>query len=122
MFISNYICPRYSAKSIKDIKLLNIVNKLKPEIIISNIGGGVQEVLAFYINKNVHKKTIIICSGAAIAFFTGEQATITDFDDKYYLGWFKRLLFNPIEYSIRIYKSFPLFLIVLREKIKVSYK
>jgi len=122
IFIRNYICPNYRNKSIKDVKLLNIINKLKPEIIISNIGGGRQEVLAFYINKNVHKKTIIICSGAALAFLTGEQAGITDRADKYYLGWFKRLLFNPVEYSKRIYKSLPLFFLVLTEKIKVSYK
>jgi UDP-N-acetyl-D-mannosaminuronic acid transferase (WecB/TagA/CpsF family) len=122
IFIRNYICPNYKNKSIKDVKLLNIINKLKPEIIISNIGGGTQEVLAFYINKNVHKKTIIICSGAALAFLTGEQAGITDREDKYYLGWFKRLLFNPVEYSKRIYKSLPLFFLVLREKINVSYK
>jgi len=121
-FIRNYICPNYETKSIKDVKLLNIINKFKPEIIISNIGGGTQEVLAFYINKNVHKKTVIICSGAALAFLTGEQAGITDLEDKYYLGWFRRLLFNPVVYYKRIYNSFPLFFLVLREKINVSYK
>ena len=122
MFIRNYICPDYKTKGIKDLKLLDIINKLKPEIIISNIGGGTQEVLAFYINKNVHKKTLIICSGAALAFLTGEQASITDFEDRYYLGWFKRLLFNPVQYYKRIYISLPLFFLVLREKINVLYK
>jgi len=122
IFIRNYICPNYNIKSIKDVKLLNIINKFKPEIIISNIGGGVQEILAFYIKKNVQKKTIIICSGAALAFFTSEQASITDLEDKYYLGWLKRLLFNPSQYYKRIYNSLPLFYFVLRDKINVLYK
>lgn len=122
IFIKNYVCPNYNIKSIKDVKLLNIINEFKPEIIISNIGGGVQEILAFYIKKNAHKKTIIICSGAALSFITGEKAKITDLADKYYLGWFKRLLFNPRVYYKRVFNSFPLFFLVLREKINVSYK
>lgn len=78
--------------------------------------------MAFYIKKNAHKKTIIICSGAALSFITGEQAKITDLYDKYYLGWFRRLLFNPMVFYKRVLKSFPLFFLVLREKINVSYK
>ena len=47
-----------------------------------------QEPLAFYLKRNLDKKIFIICTGAAIGFFTKTQAPINDFFDKYYLGWF----------------------------------
>jgi UDP-N-acetyl-D-mannosaminuronic acid transferase (WecB/TagA/CpsF family) len=121
-FIKNYACPKYNLNNLRDINLLNIINKYKPEIIISNIGGTVQEVLAFYINNNINNKTIIICSGAALSFYTGEQASITPIIDQFYLGWLKRLLFKPKVFYKRIIKSIPLFFLVISKKIVISYK
>jgi len=121
-FIKNYICPKYSINNIRDKELLNIINKYKPQIILSNIGGGVQEILASYINKNIYYKPMIICSGAALSFFTGEQANITYLVDKYYLGWLKRLFFNPKIYYKRILSSVPLIYMVIQTKINISYK
>ena len=120
-FIKNYVCPKYSATQVKDINLLKIINKYKPDIIISNIGGGIQEKLALYISKNI-KNQIIICSGAAISFFTGEQARITFMVDRLYLGWLSRLFFKPKKYYKRIYKSFSLFNQVNQINTKVLYR
>jgi N-acetylglucosaminyldiphosphoundecaprenol N-acetyl-beta-D-mannosaminyltransferase len=120
-FIKNYACPKYSVTRVKDINLLKIINKYKPDIIISNIGGGIQEKLAFYISQNI-KNQIIICSGAAISFFTGEQARITPIVDRLYLGWLKRFFFDPTKFYKRINNSFYLFNKVNRNNVKVLYR
>ena len=61
-----------------------------------NLAGGTQEILGLYIRKNIRIKTSIFCTGAAISFFTKDQAPINNFIDRYYLGWLVRLIFNPI--------------------------
>ena len=100
-----YIAPKYNKKFI-DLKLLNLINKYKPKYIIINIGGGSQEPLAIYINKNIKYNASIMCTGAALAFMTGEQAPINKFIDKIYLGWLTRIIWNPKLYLGRILKSF----------------
>ena len=95
--ITNYVAPNYKEK-IKDLKLLKIIKKVKPRYIVINIGGGIQEILGIYIKDNADKKISIFCTGAAIAFLTGRQAPINDFVDKFYLGWFWRLIYNPNSY------------------------
>ena len=77
-----------------DKKLLKLVNKKKPDFIIINIGGGKQEILGLYLKKLKNKVTIL-CTGGAISF-TGDQAPINNFIDKYYLGWLIRFIYNPI--------------------------
>ncbi len=100
-----YIAPNYNKKFF-DIKLLNLINNYKPKYIIINIGGGSQEPLAIYINKNIKYNASIMCTGAALAFMTGEQAPINKFVDKLYLGWLTRIIWNPRLYLVRILKSF----------------
>ena len=100
-----YIAPNYNKKFF-DLKLLNLINKYKPKYIVINIGGGSQEPLAIYINKNIKYKASIMCTGAALAFMTGEQAPINKFIDKIYLGWLTRIIWNPKLYLGRILKSF----------------
>ena len=96
----------YLKNNIKDQKLLKKIKKTKPKFIIINIGGQTQEVLGIYIKKKIKQKINIICTGAAIAFMTKRQAPINDFIDKYYLGWFLRLIYGPKNVVIRILKSF----------------
>ena len=36
-----------------DKKLLKVIEKIKPNFIITNIGGGVQEVLGLYLKRNL---------------------------------------------------------------------
>ena len=100
-----YIAPNYNKKFF-DLKLLNLINNYKPKYIVINIGGGSQEPLAIYINKNIKYNVSIMCTGAALAFMTGEQAPINKFIDKIYLGWLTRIVWNPKLYLGRILKSF----------------
>lgn len=104
----SYVAPQYTKSLIAhDIKLFELIDRIKPHYILINIGGEVQEILAYNINKNLkYKKISILCLGAAIAFLTGSQARITDKIDKFYLGWFYRLLFAPRVYYKRIICSF----------------
>ena len=101
----SYIAPKYKSKII-DTKLLNLIKRFKPRYIIMNIGGGSQEPLAIYIRNNIKFKISIMCTGAAIAFMTGEQAPINKFVDKFYLGWLLRIVWSPKLYLGRILKSF----------------
>ena len=100
-----YIAPNYNKKFF-DLKLLNLINNYKPKYIVINIGGGSQEPLAIYIDKNIKYNASIMCTGAALAFMTGEQAPINKFIDKIYLGWLTRIIWNPKLYLGRILKSF----------------
>lgn len=103
----SYVAPIYKKKII-DMQLLNKIKKTKPNFIIINIGGEVQEVLAKFIYKNLNNKTIILCTGAAIGFMTGSQAPINDTVDKFYLGWLVRFFYSPKKYLFRVIKSISL--------------
>ena len=118
--IYNYIAPYYKTKKVKDRKLLIKINKIKPDYILTNIGGGTQEVLGLYINKNLKKKAIILCTGGAISFFTGDQAPINNLIDKLYLGWLIRLLFNPLIFIKRYMQALKLIPMVFFNKIKIK--
>ena len=60
-----------------------------------------------------------MCTGAAISFFTGDQAPINVFFDKIYLGWLIRIIFNPRVFLLRYIKTLKLINIVLNNNIKV---
>ena len=85
---------------------------------LTNIGGGKQEILGLYLKKNLKIKTTILCTGAAISFFTKDQAPINSLVDKFYLGWLVRLLFNPLVFSKRYLYSLRLIPMVIFSKIK----
>lgn len=108
--VFNYTAPNYDKSNLlNDKKLFNLIDKIKPEIILINIGGEKQEILAYNIYKNSKdKKIFILCLGAAIAFFTGEQPRIGIVSDKIYLGWFVRWIGSPIKYLPRVISSFKL--------------
>tara|TARA_B100001248_G_scaffold86850_1_gene63604 strand:- start:2539 stop:3285 length:747 start_codon:yes stop_codon:yes gene_type:complete len=110
--ILNFIAPFYDPNNLKDKNLLSQINKFKPNIILINIGGGTQEVLGNYLKNNLKFSCKIICTGAAISFFTKDQAPINDLIDKFYLGWFIRLIFNPISFPKRLIYSLKLIKIV----------
>jgi len=101
----SYSAPHYK-KKIADHVLLSLVKKYKPRYIVINIGGGTQEPLAIYLRNNIKFKISIMCTGAAIAFMTGEQAPINKLIDKIYLGWLLRIVWNPKLYLGRILKIF----------------
>jgi len=89
-----------------------MIKKDKPRYIVINLGGGVQELLGSYLKFNLDYKPSIICSGAAIAFLTGQQAKIPLIFDKFYLGWLVRIIFNPSAFISRYIKAFKLFFLM----------
>lgn len=120
--VQQYVAPIYKKNKIIDRKLVKKINRIKPKYVIINLGGGVQEVLGNYLKKNLKYKASIICSGAAISFFTGQQAPFTDFIDKIYLGWLLRIIFNPFIFLPRYISAIKLFFLVLDTKVtKKSY-
>ncbi len=114
----HYTAPKYNSENIKDKNLLRKINKFKPDFIMTNIGGGTQEVLGLYLKKNIRKKATILCTGGAISFFTGDQAPINNLIDKMYLGWLIRLIFNPLFFYKRYLYALNLFPMVLFNKVK----
>ena len=117
--LNQYIAPQYNKDKIEDIRLLNMINFQKPKYVIINLGGNTQEVLGYYLKQNLKYKPVIICSGAAISFFTKKQAPISNFIDKLYLGWLVRILFNPKVFLPRYLKAIKLLFIVLNNKVEV---
>jgi UDP-N-acetyl-D-mannosaminuronic acid transferase (WecB/TagA/CpsF family) len=103
--LKSYVAPIYNKNNIKDLKLLQLIDLYKPKYILINIGGGTQEKLALFINQNSKNNQIILCLGAAIGFFTGQQAPINSFFDRIYSGWLIRVLFNPKVFIPRVFKS-----------------
>jgi len=118
--INNYIAPKYNKKKILDINLVKKINKFKPNYIIINIGGGIQEILALYLKQKLKNKYTIFCTGGAISFFTGDQAPINHTIDKLYLGWLFRLIFNPLIFFKRYLFALKLFFIVKRNIVKIK--
>ena len=117
-----YVSPIYNRDDISDIKLINILNGLKkrPKYIIINLGSGVQEPLGYYLKQKLKYKPGILCSGAAIAFLTGAQATISPLIDKIGLGWVWRSIWYPKIFIPRYFKAFKLFFLILKSEITLS--
>ena len=56
----------------------------------------------------------IICTGAALSFFTRDQAPINAFFDEVYLGWLIRIIFNPKIFLKRYFLSLKLLVIFIK--------
>ena len=117
--VYNYLAPIYEPINLSDKKLLQLIKKFKPNYIIINLGGGTQEVLGFYIKKKLKIRTTILCTGGAISFFTKDQAPINALIDELYLGWFVRLIFNPLVFFKRYLYGLKLIPMVIFSKIKI---
>ena len=115
--IFSYNAPKYTKSLLlNDIKLLKLVNDINPDVILINIGGEKQEILAHSIYKKIkNKKISILCLGAAISFLTGLQARITKNIDKYYLGWLFRFISEPRIFGKRVLSSLYLFIIFFKK-------
>ena len=117
--VIHYNAPIYNLSLLEDKKLLELINKTKPDHILINLGGNTQEILGLYIKSNIKYKPSIFCTGAAISYFTKEQAPINDFVDNINLGWLIRILYKPNIFLPRYISSFRLFLIVIKNKVKI---
>jgi UDP-N-acetyl-D-mannosaminuronic acid transferase (WecB/TagA/CpsF family) len=104
----SYLAPMYEKDHVEDALLLNMIERKKPKYVIINLGGGTQEKLGAYLKTHLSYKPAIICTGAAIAFLTGQQASIPSWGDKFFLGWLFRCIQNPKIYVPRYFKAFQL--------------
>lgn len=89
-----YIAPRYAAQ-VRDDALIAKIDSHPPTHVVLGIGGGVQEKLGLCLKENLRTRPAIHCIGAALAFLTGDQPPIPMWADRFYLGWFLRLLRQP---------------------------
>ena len=104
-----YISPIYPATGrIIDQDLLQKVEEVKPQYIFIQIGGGTQERLGLYLKKNLSFSPVILCTGAALAFLSGQQVKIPRWADYFFLGWLLRCLYNPAVFIPRYLKAFKL--------------
>ena len=89
-----YVAPRYGLE-VEDRHLLRLIKKRQPAHIVIAIGSGPQEKLGHYLCENLSYRPAIHCTGAALGFITGDQITIPDWADRFFLGWFFRLIAQP---------------------------
>lgn len=114
-----YVAPYYRATlgpdgRVEDADLLKILQSRRPKYIFINIGSGVQEQLGLYLKENLDFKPAILCTGAAIAFLTGAQASIPPWADRYFMGWLLRIIQDPKRFGIRYWKALRLFQLMVR--------
>lgn len=115
-----YLAPNYGANKspgsggIRDAELLAQLESSRPEVIVINLGGGIQEKLGLYLKRELSYSPTIICTGAAIAFLSGCQASIPGWADKFYLGWFLRVLNAPGKFLPRYLKAMKIFWLLAR--------
>lgn len=100
-----YEAPFYRYELVTDEALLAKINSERPAYIILTIAGGKQEVLGNWLIQQLDYKPAIICIGAAIAFLSGEQASIPTWADRLYLGWLFRILQDPKTFIPRYWKA-----------------
>ena len=114
----HYVAPYYEKDNIVDYKLLEILESLevKPKFLLINLGGGVQERLCYFIKNHLSYNISIICTGAAIAFETGQQSRLPRWVDSIYLGWLVRIINNPTLFIKRYIKAFRLFYVFYLDK------
>ncbi|MDQ8188177.1 WecB/TagA/CpsF family glycosyltransferase [Pelagicoccus sp. SDUM812002] len=96
------IAPMYPHEGrVEDPQLLAEIEAKRPRWVILNVAGGKQEKLGYYLTTNLSYKPTIVCTGAAIAFLSGEQAHIPVWADRLYLGWLFRIMQSPRLYTQR---------------------
>lgn len=108
-----YIAPIYGA-AVTDETLLEQIRKRQPAHIVIGLGAGKQEKLGYYLRQRAGYRPAIHCIGAAIGFLTGDQTRIPEWADRFYLGWFVRLLANPRLHIPRCFKALRLVPLMIR--------
>jgi N-acetylglucosaminyldiphosphoundecaprenol N-acetyl-beta-D-mannosaminyltransferase len=108
-----YLAPMYSSQ-ITDEQLLEKLCAHRYKHVIVTIGGGAQERLGLYIKRNLKYLPAIHCTGAAIAFLSGDQVRIPDWADHLGLGWLFRCFSRPGSYIPRYWAAWRLIPLMLR--------
>jgi N-acetylglucosaminyldiphosphoundecaprenol N-acetyl-beta-D-mannosaminyltransferase len=99
-----YIAPIYQTQ-VRDDELLKIAQGQRPRHIVIGIGAGAQEKLGWYLRENAGHRPSIHCIGGALGILTGDQRSIPDWADRFYLGWLFRLLSQPRVFVPRLWKA-----------------
>ena len=100
-----YVAPDYTRDAVADEALLALVRKGRPRFIFICVGGGPQEKLGAWLKARLDYRPTILCTGAAIAFLTGEQAPIPYWADRARLGWLLRILHEPRKFLPRYWQA-----------------
>ncbi|MFP6855184.1 MAG: WecB/TagA/CpsF family glycosyltransferase [Opitutales bacterium] len=110
-----YLAPVYAGKGpLVDADLLGRLKAHQPQWIFVNIGGGVQERLGLYLREQLGRDTTIVCSGAALAFLSGQQAKIPIWADRLFLGWLFRCFADPARFVPRYWRAWKLVWLLFR--------
>lgn len=99
---------------LEDGGLLVDLERLRPEFVVICLGGGVQERLGHFLARRLSRRPTIICTGAAIGFFSGRQARIPVWADRLMLGWLFRTLHAPSNFLPRYRPALALVPLLLR--------
>ena len=112
-----FVAPKYAVDGpLEDPELAAWLVAAAPRYVIVCLGGGVQERLGWSLRKNwPGQSPAIVCTGAAIAFMTGEQAPIPWWADRLTLGWLVRCLRAPRSFLPRYVRSLRLLRVVWRD-------
>jgi N-acetylglucosaminyldiphosphoundecaprenol N-acetyl-beta-D-mannosaminyltransferase len=109
-----YLAPRYGAGAISDPDLVAAIERGRPRYVVLCIGGGTQEPLGLALREALNYRPAILCTGAAIAFLTGQQAPIPVWADRLMLGWLVRSLSAPRRFIPRYARALRLVPLLLR--------
>jgi exopolysaccharide biosynthesis WecB/TagA/CpsF family protein len=109
-----YVAPRYGLQ-VEDRNLLALLEQNRPANVIIAIGSGAQEKLGYYLRQNLSYRPAIHCIGAALGFITGDQMAIPDWADRFFLGWFLRLMTQPHRFIPRLIRGFELPWLIARD-------
>jgi exopolysaccharide biosynthesis WecB/TagA/CpsF family protein len=101
---SCYVPPRYGS-DVEDRNLLSLIEQQRPSHVIVAIGSGPQEKLGYYLRENLAYRPAIHCIGGALGFITGDQVSIPDWADRFYLGWLWRLVAKPSVFIPRLSRA-----------------
>ena len=107
-----HIAPQY--EKIEDFVLLDKIKRLRPQHVVITIGGGPQERLGLYLKRSLPYLPAIHCTGAAIAFLSGDQVRISALIDKMQLGWLARIVSDPRRFIPRYVNALSLWQLVFR--------
>jgi UDP-N-acetyl-D-mannosaminuronic acid transferase (WecB/TagA/CpsF family) len=97
------VAPLYPRQGpISDDRLIELVGKRRPRLIVIALSGGVQERLGWGLRRKLGYNPAILCTGGAIAFLSGRQARIPVWADRMALGWLLRFLAAPKGFSAKV--------------------
>ena len=61
----------------------SILERIEPQNLFVQLGGGVQERLGLYLKNSLTQLPAILCTGAALAFLSGQQVSIPNWTDRF---------------------------------------